>query len=238
MLTRIRVTLVAVLLCVLAVPVLNAAIENPVVDFGLGYSKEGTRAANDHTATAGDALKIYGVVVDFNDPFADLNANGALEYSYVITGLTVAANTTVTPAGQFTFYDTDYSGGRFEVYEDATPDASFGNEASFTDGTLIIRGDFGDFATHTESNFFTGNCAGNQSGGFQFTGGSLYSRVSDSGTGFTGSTIGSYGICAQNVPDTQEGEGYFGFSNSRVDTNPPTPVEVMSWGAIKGIVGN
>jgi diacylglycerol kinase len=78
MLTRIRVTIVAALLCVLVVPVLNAAIENPVVDFGLGYGKEGTRAAGDHTATSGDGLTIVGVVVDFNDPFADLNANGAL----------------------------------------------------------------------------------------------------------------------------------------------------------------
>jgi hypothetical protein len=151
----------------------------------------------------------------------------------VITGLSVAANTSVTPAGPYTFYDTDYNGGRFEVYEDATPDANFANPGSFTDGTLIIRGDFSDFDTHTESNFFTGNCAGDQGGDFQFTGGSLYNRVSDSGTGFTGSSIGSFGICNQNVPDTQEGQGYFSFSNALVNTNPPTPVNIMSWGKIK-----
>jgi len=232
MLTRIRVTLVAVLLCVLAVPVLNAGIENPVVDFGLGYGKEGLRATNDHTATPGDGLQIVGVVVDFNEPFDDLDPNGANEYTYVISGLT-AVSTTITPAGSFTFYDTDYTSGSFAIYEDATPDADFSNLATFSDGTLIIEGDFDDFATHTENNPFTGDCAGDQNGGFQFTGGTLFNRVSDSGTGFVGVSQGSFGICDENVPDPQEGQGYFGFSNAHVNTNPPTPVEIMTWGQVK-----
>lgn len=200
-----------------------AAIVNPVVDFGVSYAKEGTRVAGDHTSTVGDMLTIVGKVVDFNDPFADLNPNAAgIEYTYIMTGM--VSQGTLPPNPQ---YVTNYTGGTFRIYEDNTPDADFANQATFTDGTMILEGAFAGFRTTTIST------TGSQNSDFQFTGGTLFNRVSQGGVGFLGIDTGSFSVHTMFVPLAQRNQGYFGMSDTKLDVQPPVATEPTTWGRIK-----
>ncbi len=224
---RYRLLLLALLAAAVAVPAaVQAAITNPVIDFGVSYAKEDSRAANDKTSTAGDTLTIVGKVANFQDPFADLDAHSTtLEYTYVMTGLVSGGSYTDGP-----YYNTDYSGGTLRIYEDPSMDADFGNMATFSNGTLILEATFTSFQTAVIQ-FPT--CDGTQNGGFQFTGGTLFSRVSEGGIGYTGIDTGAFAVCSTTPPSAQVAQGYFGESDTKLDVNPPTPVEKSSWGGIK-----
>ncbi|NNF06269.1 MAG: hypothetical protein HKN21_05880, partial [Candidatus Eisenbacteria bacterium] len=125
----------------------SAAIVNPVMDFGIGYAKEGTRVADDHTSTSGDVLTIVGHVVQFQEPFDDLDPNDPnKEYTYVYTGM-VSQGTAIQPAGSFTFYNTDYTGGTLSVYCDTAQDADFANMTGFDNGDLILQANVGTLST-------------------------------------------------------------------------------------------
>jgi hypothetical protein len=212
---------------VLAAPAL--AFVNPIVDFGTGYAMEDARVAGDNTSTAGDALLIVGHVVDFNDPFADLDANDpAVEYTYVYRNL-VSLGTVVAGSGLTTVYTTDYSGGVLEVYADPSMDSDFADPATFMNGTLILQASLSGYRLTT----LAINCSGNQTAALQFTGGSLFSRVSVAGMGNTGVAPGLFSVCTGQVPSVQQGQGYFGLSDTKLDMEPPVPTEQRSWGQIK-----
>lgn len=214
-------TLSAVL--VMAFSGVGAALTNPVVDFGYpSYAREGTRTTGDHTSTVGDMLTVVGMVVAFNDPFADLDPDvPGIEYTYIMTGMvsqgTVLAGT----------YNTNYAGGTFRIYEDTTPDADFGNLASFQDGALILEGAFSGFHTATR------NTTGSQNADFQFTGGTLFNRVSQSGVGFIGVNTGNFSVSDTFVPVTQRDQGYFAKSDTKLDVTQPVATESSTWGRIK-----
>ncbi len=203
----------------------GAAITNPVVDFGgLSYAKEGTRVADTNTSTAGDVLTIVGKVVDFNDPFADLDPNAAgVEYTYIMTGM-VSQGTVLSG-----FYKTNYTGGTFRIYQDTSADADFANPATFQDGTLILEGAFSGF------HVWTVGIGGTQNSDFQFTGGSLFSRVSQSGVGFIGVDTGDFTVSSTYVPLAQRNQGYFARSDTKLDVTQPVATESSTWGRIKNL---
>ena len=208
-----------------------AAFVNPIVDLGTGYAVENGRLAGDHTSTSGDALTIVGHVVQFQEPFDDLDPNDpALEYTYVYTGL-VSAGTVVAGSGLTAVYDTDYAGGTLRIYADPAQNADFANPATFSDGTAILELDLSNFHLKT----LAINCSGNQSASFQFTGGTLFSRVSSGGVGYEGVIVGLFSVCSNLVPSAQQAQGYFGLSDSKLDIDPPVPTEKQSWGRIKSL---
>ncbi len=219
-----------------------SGIVNPVIDFGSGYAQEGTRAVGDHTSTPGDVLCIVGEVAQFNCPFDDLDAmDPGKEYTWVIKNATSLGTVTSGDGMFYFFYDTNYSGGTFEVYCDDTPDADLSNKASYQDGDMIVSGAFSTLYTHTNS-IFGSDCGGNIGGEFIFTGGSLYNRVSDGGGGFDG-TLGDglFAVCSSivNADGVDRGAlGYFGCGEPKLDVNPALPVEPTTWGAIKNQFGN
>jgi hypothetical protein len=200
------------------------AYVNPVVDFGAdSYAREGTRVVLDYTSTAGDVLTIVGKVVDFNDPFADLDPNAAgVEYTYIMTGLVSMGTAPLSPP-----YPTNYAGGTFRIYEDTSPDADFANLATFQDGTLILEGAFSGFHTTAISR------SGTQNSDFQFTGGSLFSRVSQYGVGFIGINTGLFSVHTDFVPLDQQNQGYFGMSDTKLDVTQAVATEPSTWGRIK-----
>ena len=210
---------------VVALSGVAGALTNPVVDFGAAsYAKEGTRTAGDHTSTAGDMLTIVGKVVVFNDPFADLDPNAAgIEYTYVMTDL-ISQGTTFT-----SYYLTNYSGGVFRIYEDSSPDADFVDMATFQDGTMILEGAFSGFRITTNSS------TGTQNADFQFTGGTLFNRVSQFGVGFIGVNTGNFSVSTMFVPQTQRNQGYFGMSDTKLDVTQPVATESSTWGRIKNL---
>jgi hypothetical protein len=217
------------LVLTLAAPALASTFVNPVVDFGSGYAKEGTRLVADHTSTAGDVLLIVGHVVDFNAPFDDLNANDpGVEYTYVYKNL-VSAGTVVSGSGLTAVYDTDYSGGVLEVYADPSMNSDFADPATFMDGTMILQATLSAFHTTT----LAINCSGNQTCAFQFTGGTLFDRVSAGGIGDQGLAPGLFSVCTGQVPAAQQAQGYFGLSDTKLDLEPSTPTDRRTWGQLK-----
>lgn len=224
-----RSALVFAGLCCLALaaaPLTAAAVVNPVMDFGSGYALEGTRVVGDQTSTAGDQLLIVGHVVQFQDPFGDLDPNDPTkEYTYVYSDLT-SQGTIVTGGGSFIFYDTAYNGGVLRVYCDPAMDSDFANPASFANGDLILEAAVTNFSTSTRS--FT--CSGNQNAEITFTGGSLLSRLA----GFQcGIITGLFSVCTSQVPAARQAEGYFGLSDTKIDVDCPVPSENSTWGRIK-----
>jgi hypothetical protein len=215
----------------LAVAVVAPALAfvNPIVDFGTGYAKEGSRLVADHTSTSGDVLLIVGRVVDFNAPFDDLDANDpAVEYTYVYKNL-VSLGTVVSGSGLTSVYNTDYSGGVLEIYVDPSKDSDFADPATFMNGTMILQASLSGFHVTT----LAINCSGNQTTGFQFIGGTLFSRVSAGGNGFEGLAPGLFSVCTGQVPPTQQGQGYFGLSDTKMDLDPATQTEKRTWGQLK-----
>lgn len=213
----------------LAAPAMAYTFVNPIVDFGSGYAKEGTRLVADHTSTAGDVLTIVGRVVDFNAPFDDLNAlDPGMEYTYVYKNL-VSAGTVVSGSGLTAVYNTDYSGGVLEIYADPSMNSDFADPATFMDGTMILAASLTGFHTTT----LAINCSGNQTSAFQFTGGTLFSRVSAGGIGFQGLAPGLFSVCTGQVPAAQQAQGYFGLSDTKLDLDPATATEPRTWGQLK-----
>ncbi len=224
-----QMLLTALLIAVLAVPA-SAAVTNPVIDFNAeSFAKEGLRTVDEQFSTVGDELVILGTVAQFQEPFQDLDPNDpGVEYTYVMDGM-ISMGTVQGGAGSYLSYTTNYSGGNFRVYEDTTPDADFLVPATFSDGTLILQGTFSGFKIITYS--FT--CAGTQNADLQFTGGTLFDRVSSAGVGTTGIDTGVFNLCEPTVPDNLEMEGYFARSDTKIDIVPPTPVKPTTWSQIK-----
>lgn len=225
---KISLALVAALTLAAWAPAATAAIVNPVVDFGSGYAMENGRPVDDPTSTPGDVLTVVGHVVAFNEPFDDLDPNDPMqEYTYVYSDL-ISLGTVVSGGGSFIFYDTDYAGGVLRVYCDTAMNSDFANPATFMDGDMILEASLSNFHISTK-NF---NCAGNQNADLLFTGGSLFDRVSVGGVGFDGIITGLFSVCNEQVPDALENM-YFGLSDTKIDVNPPTPVENRTWGQLK-----
>ncbi len=152
----------------------------------------------------------------------------AVEYTYVYRNL-VSAGTVVSGSGLTAVYNTDYSGGVLEIYADPSKDSDFANPATFMNGTMILQASLTGFHVTT----LAISCAGNQSAGFQFTGGSLFSRVSAGGIGFQGLAPGLFSVCTGQVPAAQQGQGYFGLSDTKLDLDPATATEPRTWGQLK-----
>jgi hypothetical protein len=224
-----QMLLTAFLVAVIAGPA-SAAVTNPVIDFSAeSFAKEGTRTADEQFSQSGDELVILGTVAQFQDPFDDLDPNAAgVEYTYVFDGL-ISMGTGQSGGGGFFSYTTNYSGGEFRIYEDFSPDADFSAPATFEDGTLILKGDLSGFQIVTYSFL----CAGDQNADLQFTGGSLFNRVSSGGVGTTGVDFGVFNLCGSTVPDDLESLGYFARSDTKIDIVPPTPVKPTTWSQIK-----
>jgi hypothetical protein len=224
-----QMLLTALLFAVLTAPA-SAAVVNPVIDFSAeSFAKEGMRTVDEQFSMPGDELVILGTVAQFQAPFEDLDANAAgVEYTYVMDGL-ISLGTTQGGAGSIQIFTTNYSGGAFRIYQDTSPDKDWADPATFADGTLILQGTFSGFQIVTYS--FT--CAGTQNADLQFTGGSLFSRVSSGGVGTTGIDTGVFNLCASTVDDPLEVLGYFARSDTKIDIVPPTPVTPTTWSQIK-----
>ncbi len=224
-----RMLLTALLVAAVAGPA-SAAVTNPVIDFSAeSFAMEGNRPVDEQFSQVGDELVILGTVAQFQEPFEDLDANAVgVEYTYVFDGL-ISMGTTQGGSGSFLNYTTNYNGGSFRIYEDTTPDMDWADPATFQDGTMILSGTFSGFHIVTYSFI----CSGSENADLQFTGGTLFDRVSSGGVGTTGINTPLFNLCADTVPDNLEALGYFARSDTKLDIVPPTPVKPTSWSLIK-----
>lgn len=181
----------------------------------------------------------------------------AKEYTVYFTGLKTTAGTqTSTFLVTGTRYDTDYDGGTFEIWEDASPDCPLTNAAfaanapgggvvpdNFRDAapassaTLILSGTLTCFhVTMTRStNTSAAGFAGNFTGIYSATGGSAAGAVTSSPGMITGTWCGKIGGGSTCTPTgyTAHPAGKFDApSGATCATNVLPP---HSWGKVKSI---
>ena len=85
------------------------------------------------------------------------------------------------------------------------------------------------------SRITTISSTGTQNADFQFTGGTLFNRVSQFGVGFIGVNTGNFSVSTMFVPQTQRNQGYFGMSDTKLDVTQPVATESSTWGRIKNL---
>ena len=178
----------------------------------------------------GGEFKMVGIVSAFDAPFGDLNAGDPTrEYTFVMYGLISNGTVAIGPPAT-TLYETHFTGGTFELYEDLSPESAFEpfppNVANFTDGTLLLSGSFTSF--FVQSNNFTALQTGNIEGALDWTGGTLLPRLQQFGC--TGLFTGGMTWRSTVVP-----AGYLYRHDGKMDTQCPTPAAGSSWGRLKSL---
>jgi hypothetical protein len=204
------------------------AVVNPIIDFGLGNATEingaTVRVSGDHISTPGDTLEIYGLVVQFNDPFGDLDPNDPTqEYTFVICGVSLGTTSISTTR------NTSYTDATVRVYCDPAMNANPADKTSYTDGTLILEGSFNAggpsepaLSTMTRTTSPAGSISHR---GFLPTGGTLAGRLN----GCTGVLVtGAFSMSAPTPP-----AGYFATGDTKLDVECPVPAEPSTWGKVK-----
>jgi len=218
---------------ILASALVGQAIAGPALDWDPLFTWEpGGSATN---SPAGDTLSGVGFVSKFDTPLAFLDASDPTKEYTIFIGSLLSSGTVISGGGSFTFYETHYTGGVIEVYEDLSPDAVVGVNppnatapSKFRDGTLILSGVFTRFLTQT--NNFTVHKTGNMEGDILWTGG-LYQNLMVDGAGrpcpglFTGGVTWEAGVVPQ---------GYIFRHDGKIDNNCPVATDRSTWGGVKG----
>ena len=228
------------LLCLLSAAALalsasHAYATSPMIDWDPAlYYEAGATPTN---SIPGAELHIVGLVSSFGPPLDFLNAfMPAREYTLYAHSLISLGTTSIGPPATI-FYTTPYSGGVIEIYEDATPDASFdpnppnpGVPGDFTDGTPILVGVFQSF--YTETNNFTQFQIGHSEGNISWTGGTLFPLMRPEGSNepcpglFTGALTWRNGVFPA---------GYLFHHDGKIDFNCPVPTRPTTWGSVKAL---
>jgi len=193
----------------------------------------GTPGMTFNNQPIGGVLSGVGTVSKFDQPFQFLDASDPTkEYTIVISGL-VSQGTVPTNIGIGNVFNTEYSGGSIQIYEDLSPDHDYGVNPpnltappTFADGTLLLTGSFTSF--HTLTNDFTLHQSGNAEGEINWTGGSLYNLTFRGGEPcpglFTGGLTWKPSVLLQ---------GYLFRHDGKIDLNCPVAAEASTWGKIK-----
>ena len=183
----------------------------------------------------GGELKVVGIISRFDNPLGDLNANDpSKEYTFYIHGM-ISQGTVASGPAAFTLYETHYTGGTIEIYEDTTPEpATFAPNppnatvpSYFTDGTLILAGNMSNMTVQT--NNFTPLKTGNIEGDILWTGGTLLTRTYGAGTTkcpglFTGGATWNSSVVPQ---------GYLFRHAGKIDLQCAVAAKGSTWGRIK-----
>ena len=200
----------------------------PPIDWDPAYGYQA--GATPTNLPAGGEFRMVGIVSAFDVPFQSLNAQDPTrEYTFILKGL-ISLGTAAFGPPATTLYETHFSGGTFELYEDLSPESSFTPfppvEANFSDGSLLLSGNFTSFVV--QSNNFTAFQTGNIEGALNWTGGSLLPIASASGC--TGLLTGGMTWRSTVVP-----AGYLYRHDGKMDLQCPTPTSGSSWGRIKSL---
>ena len=196
-----------------------------------------------YVSPVGNSLTVVGLVQKFCSPFLDLNtgpsqtatASPDTEYTVVYSGLT-SLGTSTNLIGSTYIYTTNYTTGSFYIYQNNPRNAPTSAAAmpgsppnaavptNYQDGTLILTGTLANFrvtVTQTGTNAPNGSHRADAT----FTGGTLYSRVQNTGT-----TLEQGNWCVNGcLPPA----GGYSAQLDGVFNTPATPAHNSTWGAIK-----
>ncbi|HTM57778.1 MAG TPA: hypothetical protein VL123_05125 [Candidatus Udaeobacter sp.] len=188
-----------------------------------------------YLSPAGNELHVVGLVQLFCSPFADQDPSDPnLEFSVYYSGL-ISGGTGINVVGSTTIYTTNYSTGSFEIWKGSPRNAYYSAAAMpppsdpsiptvYRDGTLILSGTLANFKVQVTKTG-TNNPNGSHRADATFTGGTLYSRVQN-----TGPTLEQGNWCVFGC--LPPAGGYSAQLDGKFDT-PATPAHSSTWGAIK-----
>jgi hypothetical protein len=209
-------------------------VPGPIIDWDPAY---GWQAGGTPTnLPPGGEFKMVGTISMFGPPLDFLDASDpTVEYTFYIHGLISNGTVAIGPPAT-TIYSTTYNGGSMEVYYDTSPEASFdpnppnaGVPADFTDGTLILAGNFTSFTV--TSNNFTAYNVGDIQGNLVFTGGAYLHLLQTAGgeqcPGLL--TGGATWYPPVMIP------GYLFRHDGKLDLQCPTPARPSTWGRVKSL---
>ena len=110
-------------LCAVLAFAAPAFATQPLIDWDPAFYYQ--PGATPFNAPAGGELKIVGIISAFGPPLDFLDASDPTrEYTFYCHSL-ISNGTTAVVGPPGTIYNTTYTGGVIEIYEDLTPDASF-----------------------------------------------------------------------------------------------------------------
>jgi hypothetical protein len=222
-----------VLVASLAGAVSLAHAAGPIIDWDPAYTYEA--GATPTNSIPGSEFHLVGTISSFGPPLAFLDASDPTkEFTFYVHGL-ISQGTTSQGSPSMMFYQTQYSGGTIEIYQDNAPNATFAPNppnalvpSTFTDGgPPILTGSFTSFLV--ESNNFTTYDVGNIEGGINWTGGTLYPQLSQGSSQpcpglFMGGTTWYPGVMFP---------GYIYRHDGKIDLQCPTPTRSSTWGRLK-----
>ena len=211
------------------------AATNPVIDWtGPMSAAFEPNFVAPHNSTAGNELKIVGIItLNFQAPLTSLNpavGNGGGEYTFVFDQLISQGTVDLGPVRR-----TNYTGGRWRVFQDATTPAVFGtappnltSPSTFENGTVILSGTFSNF--YTQSNEL--NNGGNYNADIVVSGGTAYPLLQSDNALCGGYLIGVWNRTPGSFP-----AGYIRSADGKMDfINCPVAVEPTTWSRIKGLL--
>jgi len=209
-----------------------------LIDFDNGYTYETNYTAATFSSNPGSQMTTIGKIVLWCAPFSDLQTKknaGTHEYTFIITGTSLGTVPSSDAGG--TYYDTDYTNASFVIYEDSSPDApntppaipNANVPALWVDGTPILTGQYLTFHTNITRDAFTGFYSSSVRADYQFTGGTLFSRVGSGQSLFQGTWCpGGSGSGKCTVP-----VGFTNKPNDKWDSPATTGAVPSTWGTIK-----
>ena len=199
-----------------------AAGEIILMDYtGFGWESGGVPVSN-----PGDVLAITAVAQSF-DPLFNV-APGTQEVTIYIYNL---ISTGEFPAGGDTFIA--YTGGKIEIYEDSVLDHDWGTFptnpelATFTNGSLLLEGNFNDFVLVLNS-----AGAGVYEGSIDGVGGTS-AAICDGLADCAYTFGGAFGRDIAQVPD-----GYDLQIDGTLEVDAAVPATQTSFGAVKALFNN
>ena len=237
-----RLLRLALMAALLVVPVSAFAQTGTVIDWGPdSYAWETGYNAATKLSAPGSVLSAVGIVNDFLGPLSAIDPNTpGTEYTYYLTGLTTALGTQVTVGPTLSVYQTVYTGGTIEIWQDSPRDAAFGTNppnatvpSSFTDGSLFLSGTVPTFTvTVTRLNatgaYVNGSADSGDPPNGLWTGGSALAQVSAGGNPCPFRLTGGWNMRTSDVLT-----GYSALFDGKIDLNCPTAALPKTWGKIK-----
>lgn len=171
----------------------------------------------------GAELTIVGKIQTFQAPLAGNVISPAVEYTFVFDQL-ISDGIEVDGGATWNVF---YTGGRFRVFKDTTPDRLFAANppnasvpSTFTDGEPILEATVSNF--RTLSNKFTNG--GSYNADLTFTGGTQFSLLDCPTGNIQNSLWNRTGILTT---------GYIRSADGHVNLVCPVPTQGSTWGRIK-----